>query len=173
MITVQTLSEVFTLQNIHPISVQIQKYNEEYHVDFQHLVNLETEKPISNDDVVQDGDVIGLIMLNDVNVEIEEEISMGGELYISIRWTPSHIEYGESSDSNSGYENIGIVYDNWNVESPYFYALNRNKKYNGLSVISLMLEENVRCNWPPIQHNTLITKMEKLITERLRFYDLI
>lgn len=37
MITVQTLS------------VQIQQY----HVDFQHLVNLETEKPISNDDVVE------------------------------------------------------------------------------------------------------------------------
>ena len=164
MITVQTLSGIFSLpiQPDSPLSTQLQNYNPEYHIDFQHLINLETGAPMSITDFSHDGDSIGLIMLTDVNVEIQDEIPVGREIIFDIRWTPSHIGYGES------YDTITVIYDHWYEENPpFFYSTGgqyRRYKYNELS---LMLEQNLECNWPPTQRYALINNITDLIYNRL------
>ena len=169
MISVQTLSETFFLPYTPdlPLSIQIQRYNPDYHVDFQHLVNLKTETPISDEDRLEDGDSVGLIMLNDINVELEEEMPVGGETHYMVMWTPSHIEYGESSEAQLGYESIVVVYDQWDEKNPFFYSLSGkyNKKHKSIEV---MLEEDIECNWPPIQRDTLIKNITKLIKDYLQ-----
>lgn len=169
MISIQTLSETFYLPYNPelPISVQLQQHYTDYHVDFQRLVNLKTEALISDTDRLEDGDSIGLIMLNDVNVQIQEEMPVGGETFYMFQWTPSHIEYGESYEAQLGNDSITIVYDQWDENDPFFYSLSSNEIKYKRNELPAMLEQDINCNWPSVQRETLIKNLIKLLEDQL------
>lgn len=182
MITIQTLTESFeipysTEDPYGSITKTIYQYNPEFHIDFQNLVNLRTGLVLYKNNLndIKENDIIGLVMLNEINVEIEEEMPIGGETLFTIRWTPSHIQYGESHDAQLGYDDrtgyelgydyVSFLYDIWDPTFPHFDDLG-NKKY-AYPQLYLMLDQIVKCNWPITQRSRLIQKIVDLVYTRI------
>lgn len=181
-IIIQTLIGFFEIKineynNLKDIKYKIQDYDPQYNIHFQFLVRLEKEKELTEEDILNlnEGEVIGLIMLNDIDIKIEEIQEMGLS-HLFLRWFPSHTNMNNIYyTTNTNSKVITYCYLTPHKENTYFYEgvdenenENKNKKKYGYHELSKMFEDIINLNeWNIFYRELLIKKLTEVIYNRI------